>query len=247
MNQLKLPIDLAIDIPENHLVKIVNRAIERMNLENFIFTGFIKNMEISFKARFIQKAPIRVAVDSTCKEYKRASASFLKLEATSISDMRLINKVANNYQKTIGDNENEYNYANDIRNKFNKIYNVPAMKKNENFYILTTEKVNEEEEIEGLDSDKVLGVAQVNDTPEETTCELKYLQVDPATNYRANERKYRGAGEAIWKSIEKLFPKNIFLKYDNKALGFYLNQNFEGFTMDKLIHEHNPEVVDIQA
>ena len=28
MNQLKLPIDLAIDIPENHLVKIVNRAIE---------------------------------------------------------------------------------------------------------------------------------------------------------------------------------------------------------------------------
>ena len=32
MNQLKLPIDLAIDIPENHLVKIVNRAIERMNL-----------------------------------------------------------------------------------------------------------------------------------------------------------------------------------------------------------------------
>ena len=32
MNQLKLPIDLAIDIPENHLVKIVNRAIERMDL-----------------------------------------------------------------------------------------------------------------------------------------------------------------------------------------------------------------------
>ena len=32
MNQLKLPLDLAIDIPENHLVKIVNRAIERMNL-----------------------------------------------------------------------------------------------------------------------------------------------------------------------------------------------------------------------
>ena len=29
MNQLKLPIDLAIDIPENHLVKIVNLAIEQ--------------------------------------------------------------------------------------------------------------------------------------------------------------------------------------------------------------------------
>ena len=32
MNQLKLPIDLGIDIPENHLVKIVNRAIEWMDL-----------------------------------------------------------------------------------------------------------------------------------------------------------------------------------------------------------------------
>ena len=36
MNQLKLPIDLAIDIPENHLVKIVNRAIERMNLTHLL-------------------------------------------------------------------------------------------------------------------------------------------------------------------------------------------------------------------
>ena len=36
MNQLKLPIDLAIDIPENHLVKIVNRAIERMNLTSLL-------------------------------------------------------------------------------------------------------------------------------------------------------------------------------------------------------------------
>lgn len=204
-------------------------------------------MEISFKARFIQKAPIRVAVDSACKEYKGSTASFIKLDPTCTGDMRLINRVANSYQKTIGNNQNEYNYANDIRDKFNKIHNVPARIKNEKFYILTTEKVNETEELEGLDSDKVLGVAQVNDTPKETTCELKYLQVDPATNYRAESRKYRGAGEAIWKSIEKLFPKNIFLSYDDKALGFYTKYDFEGFMMDKLIHEHKPEGIDIQG
>ena len=32
MNQLKLPIDLEVDISDNHLVKIVNNAIERMDL-----------------------------------------------------------------------------------------------------------------------------------------------------------------------------------------------------------------------
>ena len=32
MNQLKLPIDLEVDVSENHLVKIVNNAIERMDL-----------------------------------------------------------------------------------------------------------------------------------------------------------------------------------------------------------------------
>ena len=32
MNQLKLPIDLEVDVSENHLVKIVNKAIERMDL-----------------------------------------------------------------------------------------------------------------------------------------------------------------------------------------------------------------------
>ena len=32
MNQLKLPIDLEVAISENHLVKIVNNAIEQMDL-----------------------------------------------------------------------------------------------------------------------------------------------------------------------------------------------------------------------
>ena len=36
MNQLKLPIDLEIDIEENHLVKIINSAIERMDLSILI-------------------------------------------------------------------------------------------------------------------------------------------------------------------------------------------------------------------
>ena len=31
MNQLKLPIDLAIDIPENHLVKIVVGRVQRFS------------------------------------------------------------------------------------------------------------------------------------------------------------------------------------------------------------------------
>lgn len=32
MNQLKLPIDLEIDISDNHLVKIVNSAIEKISI-----------------------------------------------------------------------------------------------------------------------------------------------------------------------------------------------------------------------
>lgn len=36
INQLKLPIDLEVDIPDNHLVKIVNNAIERMDLTPLI-------------------------------------------------------------------------------------------------------------------------------------------------------------------------------------------------------------------
>ena len=36
MSQLKLPIDLEVEIPDNHLVKIVNSTIEQMNIEPLI-------------------------------------------------------------------------------------------------------------------------------------------------------------------------------------------------------------------
>lgn len=36
MKQLKLPIDLGVDIPDNHLVKIINSAIEKMDISSLI-------------------------------------------------------------------------------------------------------------------------------------------------------------------------------------------------------------------
>jgi transposase len=36
MDQLKLPMELEVCIPDNHLVKIVNSAIEKMNIDPLI-------------------------------------------------------------------------------------------------------------------------------------------------------------------------------------------------------------------
>jgi len=36
MNQLKIPMDVEVMIPENHLLKVVNFAIEKMNINPLI-------------------------------------------------------------------------------------------------------------------------------------------------------------------------------------------------------------------
>lgn len=46
MNQLKLPIELGIEIPKKHLVKIVNNAIERMDLTALINTKVVEQVRI---------------------------------------------------------------------------------------------------------------------------------------------------------------------------------------------------------
>ncbi len=190
-------------------------------------------MEITFKARYINKAPIRVNAGNVYKD-----ASFVKLDIRSNNDMSIINRVANSYQRALNNNPNEYNYADKLRDTFNKLFNNPSKQNNENFYALTVENVNKDGDIKSMDTDKILGVAQVNDNPEGKDCELKYFQVHPATKYKALNRKYSGIGEAIWDSILGIFQKDIVATYDIKALGFYLKHGCEGLSMDKVIYRH---------
>ncbi len=189
-------------------------------------------MNVTFKAHFVKEVPIRIAANNAT-----AKASIVELDTSSTGNMRTINRVANRFQAALADRPNEYNYANDARSRFNSIYNIPARKSYEHFYLLTTEKVNKKEEFDTMDPDKVIGVAQVNNSPDESMCELRYFNVDPATNYRAKQRKYIDVGRRFLQGIEHTVAKSICGQFDDKALGFYLKLGYEAVSRNEIVHK----------
>lgn len=189
---------------------------------------------VSFQARVVNnKVPIKVVANNTV-----TNASIVELDITSSGNMKVINRVANRFQKALNGRENEYNYAGNARDRFNQLYNVPARRKNEHFYLLTTEKFNEGEDFDTMDADQVIGVAQVNNDAEKDKCELKYINIDPATNHWAEYRRYSDAGKSFLLGIENIVKKSIGGTVDDRARGFYAKLGYEAINRDDIIHRY---------
>ena len=199
-------------------------------------------MNVIFQAHYVQtpKTPIRHIADGG-KICQNISGHVVKLNVSSPGNMRVLNATANRYQKNIKDSINNRNYADSARNNFNRIYCNPSLRENEEFYVYTTEDVDKTAEFETMDIEQIVGVAQVNNSPESKICELKFFHVDPRTNYRAEKRKYTEVGESFLKGLENIVKKSVLVNPDYKAWGFYLKMGYEAYKSGMLIHEYKEE------
>lgn len=91
-----------------------------------------------------------------------------------------------------------------------------------NIYALT----NKYDEFKKIDSNSILGVAQVCDLRNKNSANLEYLQTNPKFLY---ERKkiYKGIGRNIVNSIKELFDKISLIPADSKyVFDFYIKNGF---------------------
>lgn len=107
MSQLKLPVDVEIMIPENHLVKIVNSAVEKMNID-----PLVEKYKGGGTSSYHPKMMLKVLVYAyTQKVYSsrqiakslRENIHFMWLSGNNQPDFRTINRFRSSVMKDIID------------------------------------------------------------------------------------------------------------------------------------------------
>lgn len=170
-----------------------------------IFMG-VKHCMISFKANLIQPVLIERMSQSV-------PASFVELDNASKQDLKTLRQVSRSW-------DNGKTYAWDVYNFFSCQLEDDEQRR---YFAITTQK----QSLENLDSNRVLGVAQMMDEKEHYL--LEFLQVDPENNFSAFYRIFKGVGAAMLTVLKTLFnDKDIFLRPANQMVSvFYEKQNFE--------------------
>lgn len=107
MNQLKLPIELEICIPDNHLVKIVNSAIEKMNIDPLI-AKYKGGGTSAYHPKMMLKVLVyaysqRVYSSRKIAKELRENIHFLWISGKSKPDFRTINIFRSSIMKDVVD------------------------------------------------------------------------------------------------------------------------------------------------
>lgn len=107
MNQLKLPIELEICIPDNHLVKIVNSAIEKMNIDPLI-AKYKGGGTSAYHPKMMLKVLVYAYSQKVYSSRKiakelRENIHFLWISGKSRPDFRTINLFRSSIMKNVVD------------------------------------------------------------------------------------------------------------------------------------------------
>lgn len=107
MNQLKLPIDVEIMIPEKHLVKVINTAIEKMNI-NPLLEKYKGGGTSSYHPKMMLKVLVyaysqRIYSSRSIAKGLRENIHFMWLSGNSQPDFRTINRFRSSVMKDIID------------------------------------------------------------------------------------------------------------------------------------------------
>lgn len=107
INQLKLPIELGIQIPDNHLVKIINNAIDKMDLTNLL-SKYKGGGTSSYHPLMMLKVIIYAYTQKIYTSRKIAKALreniyFLWISAKNTPDFRTINRFRSSIMKDVID------------------------------------------------------------------------------------------------------------------------------------------------
>ncbi len=178
---------------------------------------------LSFKANYINSGivPQRVIFDL----YSDSRVSIVEFDTKSSDDRNTIKSVAKDWER-IG---NTRTFANDMADEFKEVSSKYDNYNQSRFFGLTTQL----DSFEKIDSNNVLGLAEVSHVPENRFDEsdvfiLDYLQTKPDSMFLSRIRNYKKIGISLLQSIISIFrDKPIVLIPTANSKKFYLDHGFE--------------------
>lgn len=176
---------------------------------------------LSFKSSRINDGYIqkRIILDL----YQDSKAPFVEFSTDSLSDISAVSDTANNWRKIAGTKT----FANDITDEM-KDCRKYGNNNESRFFGVTLQA----DTFEKMDSEKIIGLAEVSHIPEGRFDEsdvfiLDYLQTIPNSIYPAQIRDFKNIGQTMLDLIISIFKsKPIVLIPTDFSKRFYLNNGF---------------------
>ena len=148
--------------------------------------------------------------------YKPCEASIVEFDTTDINDIKAIAKTASDWENIAP------GFAFEIYNDAIKDRPFPDIIQ-EHYLGLTTQNYD----YKNIIPNKIQGLALFSETINPQN-ELNWLQVNPETNTKnSHNRKYKKIGTEIVNYIKEITDKPIFVQSDNKAIEFYVKNDFK--------------------
>ena len=187
-------------------------------------------MEVSFGARFVNKASVVKWADKMPTDI---DAAIVELDPKNIGDWYVLEWFAERLSK----GNSKANYAENVRDSFNKVMDKSIVDSNLHHYILTSQ----DSDFEHLSAEKVFGTFMVKDkcklsrdrlrslnAQTEYVTKIRFLQGSPENYYGNPNRQYSGIGKAMLDFVKAAFEKyDIVVSIDKSEKAFYEAQKFQ--------------------
>lgn len=170
----------------------------------------------SFQAKFVKKNKVQI-FDKNDNSYHPRDISILEIEPNKHGDILVVRNRANIWK-------DENNFAKNIADYLEEIYEGKSLAKREKFYIATLQ----DEGFENLNPKDVLGMAEITKYEKKGTIMLQCIQVDPKYTDKTKKSEIKGIGRSIIRTLKgEKDVKAIVLTALHSAQGFYEKLGFD--------------------
>lgn len=213
------------------MAKIFFTGFNNNQKEIFVFLNGINNIytanryKLSFQADLKDRVFIKQRFDGDVYESK--GASIVEFDKKCENDKKALEQTAN-YWSTIPEKNN--NFAIDIYNEFLDAQKTDVDAYDRQFFGITLQ----DDKFENMNSDKLLGLAQVCHVSQDEYLSLKsdgymldLLQTKPNNKHGVSGREYKEAGQRMLEFVIKKYTSKPLLVVPTKsAEQFYYNNGF---------------------
>lgn len=174
---------------------------------------------VNFKAKYI--APANVLKRAQDENFKKHEVSFVEFYPDDEVDVSAVRKAA--FQWKLGD-QYGYKIAMDIK-KSNYVGEFDIDTPQTRYFGVTRQKAD----LINPRAYDILGLVEVHKKSNKEQY-IRFLQVDPENNMKAEEPLFKGVGSAILRGVQNLFLDNTILLrpvFTTEVINFYQKNGFE--------------------